>query len=119
MLIEHHPGHLNKGLILAFNNTILLRHTCRGKLVLGSQRGVKGLKMSIFEFCAIVIMNRSHGIFGKLILQPKNETSSMSKSLILLLHEEYPRIARKSSTTISTYNIPPKEQTRAGPIMSI
>jgi hypothetical protein len=25
MLIEHHPSHLNKGPILALNNTILLR----------------------------------------------------------------------------------------------
>jgi hypothetical protein len=34
MLIEHHPGHLNKGLIFALNNTILLRDIRRGKLVL-------------------------------------------------------------------------------------
>jgi hypothetical protein len=34
MLIEHHPGHLNKGSIFALNNTILLRDIRRGKLVL-------------------------------------------------------------------------------------
>jgi hypothetical protein len=34
MLIEHRPGHLNQGMILALNNTILLRATKQGKLVL-------------------------------------------------------------------------------------
>jgi hypothetical protein len=87
MLIEHRPSHLNKGLILAFNNTILLRHIHREKLMLKSQRSTKGLEMSILEFCAIVTVNRSHGIFGKLILQPKNQILSMSKSLILRLHK--------------------------------
>jgi hypothetical protein len=36
--------------------------------MLESQRSTKGLKMSILEFYAIVAANRSHGIFGKLIL---------------------------------------------------
>ena len=62
MLIEHHLGHLNKGLILALNNTILLRDIRRGKLVLETQRREKGFKMSILELCAIVTSNRSHGI---------------------------------------------------------
>jgi hypothetical protein len=79
MLIEHRPSHFNKGPILAFNNDILLRHICRGKLMLKSQRSTKGLKMRILEFHAIVTLNRSHSIFGKLILQPKNQISSMSK----------------------------------------
>jgi hypothetical protein len=79
MLIEHHPSHINKDLILAFNNAILPRHIRRGKLMLESQRSTKGLKMSILELCAIVTTNHSHGIFGKLILQPKNQISSMSK----------------------------------------
>jgi hypothetical protein len=37
MLIEHRPGHLNKGMILAFDDAILLRHIRRGKLVLESE----------------------------------------------------------------------------------
>ena len=95
MLIEHHPIHLNKGPILAFNNAILLGHIRRGKLMLECQRGTKGSKMSILELCTIVTLNRSHGIFGKLILQPKNQISSARKSLILRLHEEHPRTLRK------------------------
>jgi hypothetical protein len=34
MLNEHRPGHLNKGPILALNNTILLRDIGREKLML-------------------------------------------------------------------------------------
>jgi hypothetical protein len=34
MLIEHRPSHLNKGPILAINNTILLKDISRGKLML-------------------------------------------------------------------------------------
>jgi hypothetical protein len=48
MLIEHHPGHLNKGLVLAFNNAILLGDIKRGKLMLEGQSSAEGLKMSIF-----------------------------------------------------------------------
>jgi hypothetical protein len=42
ILIEHRPGLLNKGLILALNNTILLRDIRRGKLMLEVQRSTKG-----------------------------------------------------------------------------
>jgi hypothetical protein len=76
MLIEHRPGHLNKGPILVLNNT-MLRDTGRRKLMLEAQRSTKGFKMSILEFCAIVTVNRSHGILRELILQPKNQIPSM------------------------------------------
>jgi hypothetical protein len=49
MLIEHRPSHLNRVLILAFNNAILLSHIWRGKQMLESQRSTKGLKMSIMN----------------------------------------------------------------------
>jgi hypothetical protein len=77
MLIEHRPGHLNNGLILALNNTILLRDIGRGKLMLEAQRNTKSFKMSILELCVIVTINRSHGILRELILQSKNQISSM------------------------------------------
>jgi hypothetical protein len=77
MLIEHRPSHLNKGSILALNNTILLRDIGRGKLTLEAQRSTKGFKMSILELCAIITVNHSHGILRELILQPKNQISSM------------------------------------------
>jgi hypothetical protein len=68
MLIEHLPSQLNKGPILEFNNAIQLRHIRRGKLLLESQISTKGFKMSILEFYAIITVNHSNGIFGKLIL---------------------------------------------------
>jgi hypothetical protein len=80
MLIEHHPSHLNKGTIVVFKNVILLRQIYIVKLMLESQRSTKGFKMSTFEFCSIIIVNRSHGIIRKLILQPKKQISIMSKS---------------------------------------
>jgi hypothetical protein len=95
MLIEHRPSHLNKGPILALNNAILLWHIRRGKLMLKSQRSTKGFKMSVLEFGAIVTAYSSHGILGELILQPKNQISSMCKSLILAHHEKDPRVSRK------------------------
>ena len=55
--------------------------------MLEAQRSTKGFKMSILEFYAIVTSNRSHGMFWKLILQPKNQILSMSKSLILALQK--------------------------------
>jgi hypothetical protein len=95
MLIKHRPSHLNKGPIFASNNTILLGHIRRGKLMLEYQRSTKGCKLSIFELCAIVTAYSSHGIFRKLILELKNQISSMSKSLILRRHKEHPRVARE------------------------
>jgi hypothetical protein len=108
MLIKHHLGHFNKGLILVFNNVILPRHIRRGELMLESQRSTKGPKMSILESCSIVTVNNSHGILRELILQPKNQISSMSKSLILRLHKEYPRIARKIINDHKHIPHPPK-----------
>jgi hypothetical protein len=119
MLLKHRLGHHNKGPILALNNSILLRHIQRAKLMLESQRSTKGLKMSIFEFYAIITENSSHGIFGKLILQLKNQISSMSKNIILCLHEEHTRIARKIVNGHKHISHPPKEQTRARPTVSI
>jgi hypothetical protein len=94
-LIKHRSGHLNKGPIFAFNNTILRGHIRRGKLMLESKRSTKGCKLSIFELCVIVTAYSSHGIFRKLILQPKNQISSMSKSLILRSNKDHPRVARE------------------------
>jgi hypothetical protein len=68
--------------------------------------------MSILKLCAIVTTNSSHDIFGKLILKPKNQISSMSKSPILRLHEEHPRIAIK---VINDHKYIPHPPERAHP----
>jgi hypothetical protein len=77
VLIEHCPSHLNKGLILALNNTILLGDIRREKLMLETQRRAEGFKMSVIDFSVIVTMNRSYGIIRELILPPKNQISSL------------------------------------------
>jgi hypothetical protein len=43
----------------------------------------------------------------------------MSKSLILCLHKEHPRIARNVIDNHKNISLPPKEQTRAGPTVSM
>jgi hypothetical protein len=68
MLIEHRPSHLNKGPILALNNTVLLRDIRRGELVLKTQRRAKVIKLRVLEFCAIVTAYSSHGILWQLSL---------------------------------------------------
>src|SRR5579859_8183184 len=64
MLIEHRPGHLNKGPILSLNYSVLRGNIRRGVLVFETKIMAEVVKMSIFEFCAIVTANRSHGMFG-------------------------------------------------------
>jgi hypothetical protein len=77
VLIEHRPSYLNKGLILALNNSILLGDIRREKLMLEAQRSTKGFKTSILDFFAIITANCSYGILRELILQPKNQIPSM------------------------------------------
>ena len=63
MLIEHRPGHLNKGPILSLNYSILRGNIWRGVLVFKTKIMTEMVKTSILELCAIVTANRSHGIF--------------------------------------------------------
>src|SRR5579883_2008901 len=95
MLIEHRPGHLNKGPIFALNYSILWRNIWRGVLVFKTVITAEIVKTRVFEFCAIVTANRSHGIFRQLVLQSQNQISNKTKCFILGLHEKDPRIARK------------------------
>ena len=62
MLIEHRPRHLNQRPILPLYNSILLWSVGRRILVFKPLITAKGVKMSVFEFCAIITANRSHGL---------------------------------------------------------
>ena len=62
MLIEHRPHHLNQRPILPLYNSILLWSVGRRILVFKPLITAKGVKMSVFEFCAIITANRSHGL---------------------------------------------------------
>ena len=62
MLIEHRPRHLNLRPILPLYNSILLWSVGRRILVFEPLITAKGVKTSVFEFCAIVTVDRSHGL---------------------------------------------------------
>ena len=62
MLIEHRLSHLNQRPIHPLYNPILLWSVGGRILVFKTLITAKGVKMSIFEFCAIVTANRSHGL---------------------------------------------------------
>src|SRR5579859_674720 len=95
MLIEHRPGHLNKGPIFPFNNSILRGNIWRRVLVFKTKTTTEIIKTRVFEFCAIVTANRSHGMFRQLVLQSQDQISNKTKCFILGLHEKDPRISRK------------------------
>ena len=62
MLIEHHPRHLNQRSILPLYNSILLWSVGRRIPVFKPLITAKGVKTSVFEFCAIITANRSNGL---------------------------------------------------------
>src|SRR6185437_14890110 len=62
MLIEHRSSHLNQRPILLFYDSILLWSVGGRVLVFKTLITTKGVKTSIFEFCAIITANCSHGL---------------------------------------------------------
>ena len=62
MLIEHRTRHLNQCPILPLYDSILLWSLGRRILVFKPLITAKGVKTSVFEFCAIVRADRSHGL---------------------------------------------------------
>ena len=62
MLIEYRPRHLNQRPILPLFNSILLWSIGRRILVFKPLITAKGVKMRVFEFCAIITANRPHGL---------------------------------------------------------
>ena len=62
MIIKHHPHHLNQRPILPLYNSILLWSVGRTILVFEPLITAKGVKTSVFELCAIVTADRSHGL---------------------------------------------------------
>ena len=61
-LPKHIPMHLNQRPILPFYNSILIWSVGGRVLVFKTLITAKGVKTSIFEFCAIVTANRSNGL---------------------------------------------------------
>jgi hypothetical protein len=92
MLIEHRPSHLTQGSIFPFHNTILGRRIRTRKLVFKTQVMAKGFEMRVFEFRAIVTVDRSYGISVPLVPQPQDKISNKTKRLPFLFKKEHPCI---------------------------
>jgi hypothetical protein len=57
MLIEHHPSHLNKSIVLSLHNFILLRNTQGRKLLINTMLKAKLIERGIPELDPIVTVN--------------------------------------------------------------
>jgi hypothetical protein len=71
MLIEHHHGHLNSSVVLLFHNSILLRHTRSGELLMNTMLKKKLIERDIHKHYPIVTTNDFQA-FGMLIVQPQS-----------------------------------------------
>jgi hypothetical protein len=69
MLIEHHPSHLNKSVILSFHDFILLRNTRGKKLMINTMLKTKLIARGIPELRPIITVNGFQAV-GMLIVQP-------------------------------------------------
>jgi hypothetical protein len=79
MLVEHRPSHLTQGSIFSFHYAILGRRIQTRKLVFKTQVMAKGFKVRVFEFRAIVTVDRSYGISVPHVLQPQDKISNKTK----------------------------------------
>jgi hypothetical protein len=57
MLIEHHPSHLNYSAVLSFHNSILLRNTWGGELLINTMLKAKQIERGIPKLGPIVTTN--------------------------------------------------------------
>jgi hypothetical protein len=70
MLIEHHPIHLNKSVVLSFHNFILLRNMWGQKLLINTMLKTKLIERGIPLLSLIVTINSFQEV-GMLIVQPQ------------------------------------------------
>jgi hypothetical protein len=84
MLIEHRPSHLAQGSVFPFHHAILGRRIRTRKLVFKTEVMAKGFEARVFEFRAIIIVNRSYGISVPLVPQPQDKISNKTKRLPFL-----------------------------------
>jgi hypothetical protein len=70
MLIEHHPNHLNWSAVLLFHDSILLRNTWGGELLINTILKAKLIKRGIPKLGLIITVNVFQAV-GILIVQPQ------------------------------------------------
>src|SRR3954462_1324063 len=91
---KHSSGHLNKSMILPFNNTILLRSICSREFM-SETIGIKKIfDMCILEFCTIITSDMLHRYFI-LGLSSLSESFEDIDNFALIVEKEYPSITRE------------------------
>jgi hypothetical protein len=80
-------------MILSLHDSILLRNTRGGKLLINPMLKTKLIKRDISELSPIVTVNDFQAVV-MLIVQPQSQESKVLKYFILALHEEDPRVTR-------------------------
>jgi hypothetical protein len=84
MLNELRPSHLNYSAVLSFHDSILLRNTWDGKLLINVMLKAKLIKRGISELSPIVTANDIQAV-GMLIVQPQSQELKVLKYLIFAL----------------------------------
>jgi hypothetical protein len=79
--------------VLSFHDSILLRNTRGGKLLINPMLKTKLIKRGISELSSIVTVNGFQAV-GMLIVQPQSQELKVLKYLIFALQEENPRVTR-------------------------
>jgi hypothetical protein len=79
--------------ILLFHNSIMLRHTRGGELLINAMLKTKLIKRGISELSPIVTANDFQAV-GMLIVQPQSHAPKVLKHFILAFQEENPRVTR-------------------------
>jgi hypothetical protein len=70
MLIKHHPSHLNWSAVLSFHDSILLRNTRGGELLINTVLKAKLIERGVPELGTIVTVN-GFQVVVMLIVQPQ------------------------------------------------
>jgi hypothetical protein len=79
--------------VLSFHDSILLRNTRGGKLLINIILKAKLIKRGIPELSPIVTVNGFQAV-GMLIVQPQSQALKVLKHFILSFQEENPRVMR-------------------------
>jgi hypothetical protein len=79
--------------VLSFHDSILLRNTWGGKLLINTMLKTKLIERGNTELSLIITVNDFQAV-GMLIVQPQSQASKVLKYFILVLQEENLRIMR-------------------------
>jgi DNA polymerase elongation subunit (family B) len=77
--------------VLSFYNSILLRNTLGGKLLINTMHKTKLIERGIPQFSQFVTVNDFQEV-GMFIVQPQSQTPKVLKHFIHALQEENPRV---------------------------